>query len=109
MEDKMFEISARIALLGKDGNGDDAPELVKELARQAALGVQYKAQVEEFRAALEGDENQSSPSKRARKHRTSRHSEETDIDTCRELRKAREQLKETASLKEELSNLRKSL
>ncbi|KAG4440243.1 hypothetical protein IFR05_004262 [Cadophora sp. M221] len=109
MEDKMFEISARIALLGKDGNGDDAPELVKELARQAALGVQYKAQVEEFRAALEGDENQSSPSKRARKHRMSRHSEESDIDTCRELRKAREQLKEMASLKEELSNLQQSL
>ncbi|KAH7321723.1 spindle pole body formation-associated protein-domain-containing protein [Rhexocercosporidium sp. MPI-PUGE-AT-0058] len=97
MEDKMFEISARIALLGKDGNGDDAPELVKELARQAALGVQYKAQVEEFRAALEGDDNECSPSKRARKHRTSRHSEETEMETCRELRKA------------QLSNLRQSL
>ncbi|KAL2068171.1 hypothetical protein VTL71DRAFT_16269 [Oculimacula yallundae] len=107
MEDRMFEVSARIALLGKDGNGDDAPELVKELARQAALGVQYKAQVEEFRAALEGDE--SSPSKHARKHRSSRRLEENDIDTSRELRQARVQLKEMASVKEEVSSLRQSL
>ncbi|CZT46288.1 uncharacterized protein RSE6_06697 [Rhynchosporium secalis] len=107
MEDRMFEISARIALLGKDGNGDEAPELVKELARQAALGVQYQAQVEEFRAALEGDEN--SPSKHARKHRSSRRSQENETDTGREMRQAREQLREMASVKEELSSVRQSL
>ncbi|PVH78660.1 hypothetical protein DL98DRAFT_516674 [Cadophora sp. DSE1049] len=110
MEDKMFELSARITLSGKDGSGDDAPELVKELARQAALGVQYNAQVDEFRAALEGDDdNQNSPSKQYRNRRASRQSEETDIDTYRELKRLREQLKEMASMKDELSSLRNSL
>ncbi|KAH7393394.1 spindle pole body formation-associated protein-domain-containing protein [Cadophora sp. MPI-SDFR-AT-0126] len=109
MEDKMFELSARITLSGQDGNGDDAPELVKELARQAALGVQYKAQVEEFRAALEGDDdNQNSPSKHSRNRRVPRLSEETDLDAHRELKRLREQLKEMASLKEEISSLRQS-
>ncbi|KAK0116242.1 hypothetical protein ONS95_013267 [Cadophora gregata] len=109
MEDKMFELSARITLSGKDGNGDEAPELVQELARQAALGVQYKAQVEEFRAALEGgDNNQNSPSKHARNRRASRQSEEAEIDTHRELKRLHEQLKEMASMKDEFSSLRQS-
>jgi len=110
MEDKMFELSARITLSGKDGNGDDAPELVKELARQAALGVQYKAQVEEFRAALEGgDGDQSSPSKHARNRRASRQSEDADIDTQREMKRLHDQLKAMAPMKDELFSLRQSL
>lgn len=55
MEDRLSRLSARIARTTRRGSDEEkSPELIKELARQTALAVQYRKQVEEFRVALEG-------------------------------------------------------
>lgn len=105
MEDKISKLSAQIANTGLDGQEDDSPEMIKELARQTALAVQYRAQVEEFRAALEGNEEQPNSGKRLTSPRT----EQTLLDTHRELKKAREQLKEMSVLRTEMRGLKQSL
>jgi len=100
MEDKVSKLSAKIATTGLDGNRD-APELIKELARQTALAVQYRAQVEEFQAAFEGNEDLAN---RSQGRRTiSPRTEQTLLDSNHE------QLKEMMSLRAELSGLRQTL
>ena len=103
MEDKISKLSAQIATCGSDGIDDDTPELIRELARQTALALQYKGEVEEFRAALEGVNGQGD---RNEKRAASPKTVQTPLDTHRELRKLREQLKETDSLRDEVQNLR---
>ncbi|PBP24173.1 urease accessory protein [Diplocarpon rosae] len=111
MEDQISQLSAQIALSGTEGREDDSPELVKELARQTALSIQYKTQVAEFEAALEGSDVQNLPINSVdpeRKRRASHRSGEIDINTSHGSRKARQQLKEVSLLKEELKTLRQS-
>jgi hypothetical protein len=110
MEEKVSQLTSRVTVAGLAGNDEDSLELIKELARQTALAVQYKAQVEEFRAALEGNGS---------KARTSRTEDEKSValsqtdktlrETCRELKKAREQLKDVEIIREERDQLRKTL
>ncbi|TVY47996.1 hypothetical protein LOCC1_G001704 [Lachnellula occidentalis] len=110
MEDKIAQLSAQIATAGFEGLDDDSPELTKELARQTALSLQYKSQVEEFRAALE--ENGGSPLKRNSQDGrilALPGTEQTLLETTRELKKAREQLREMSSLRNELDTVRQTL
>jgi hypothetical protein len=110
MEDKISQLSARIATVGFEGLDDESPELIKELARQTALSLQYKSQVEEFRAALE--DNGGSPVKRNSQEGrilTSPRTQQTLLETNRELKKAGEQLREMSSLRNELDNIRQML
>ncbi|TVY42970.1 hypothetical protein LSUB1_G001282 [Lachnellula subtilissima] len=110
MEDKISQLSARIATAGFEGLDDESPELIKELARQTALSLQYKSQVEEFRAALE--ENGGSPLKRNSQDGrilTLPGTEHTFLETTRDLKKAREQLREMTSLRNELDDVRQTL
>ncbi|KUJ11702.1 uncharacterized protein LY89DRAFT_654423 [Mollisia scopiformis] len=112
MENKISKLSFKIARLGREGRDDDAPVLIKELARQTALAVQYKGQVEEFRVALEENGIEISPQKGASKGETgfaSPRTEQTILDTRRELRKARAQLKDMAAFREELQSLHQAL
>jgi len=104
IEERMSELSARIAI---DGSNDDSPELIKELARQTALAVQYRAQVQEFQAAMEGNADLAShiTSQRA----SSPKNDQALFETRQELRKAKTQLKEATSLEDENRNLRQAL
>lgn len=109
MEYKISQLSAQVALAGTDGNDDLSPELVKELARQTALSVQYKSRVAEFQAALEGSDDIShSPIKQPRASCIPEGPNDHST-RARELKNAREQLKEMASLKNEIRTLRQSL
>ncbi|KAF7908933.1 uncharacterized protein EAE98_012406 [Botrytis deweyae] len=54
MENNITELMSQIAADGKV-KGDTSPALMRELARQTALAFQYRVQVEEFRKAMEGD------------------------------------------------------
>ncbi len=106
MESKISKLSAKIATSSSDVPNETA-EMVKELARQTALAVQYKAQVEEFRAALEGIEYPTTipvPS-----HRRSSSSSRIERNVDSELRRAREQLREMDTLRDEVKRLRKNL
>lgn len=109
MEDKISRLQNQIAMADLEGNDDESPELMKELARQTALAEQYKGQVEEFRLALEGPKGQSNISANEGKRLTSPRTEKTLLETHRELKKAREQLKEMISLREEMQTLRQTL
>ncbi|KAG9244799.1 spindle pole body formation-associated protein-domain-containing protein [Calycina marina] len=104
MEARIAELSSRVT---EDGTDKDSPELIKELARQTALAVQYRSQVEEFRAAMESDEHLASHV--TKKSLPPPPADKALSDTCQELRTAKTQLKEAAALKDEMKNLRQTL
>lgn len=107
MEEKISRLSGQITSTCIDGKYGDSPELIKELARQTALAVQYRAQVEEFRAAVEGNEELGDGM--VRSHLASPRTTQTLLETQHELKKARGQLIELSDLREEMARLRKTL
>lgn len=109
MEDQISQLTTQIAAAARDGNEKESPELTKELARQTALAIQYKEQVEEFRLALEGPQEKTANPAKQGKDLTAEEIEGTIGNVCRELRNARKQLKEMVSLREEMEQLRKTL
>jgi len=106
MEDKISKLTAQIA--GRVGNDGESPELTKELARQTAMAIRYREQVEEFRLALEGPKAEPGVALEG-KRLTPEEMESTITNVCRELRNARKQLKEMVSLREEMDRLRQIL
>lgn len=107
MEDRISKLCAQISTAGFEGTGDESSDLVKELARQTALAQQYKAQVEEFRDAMDGTTAKSTVG--GGDGVLPLRTEENLADTRRELRIAREQLKDSASLRKEMRDLREAL
>ncbi|KAL5351870.1 hypothetical protein ACLOAV_003732 [Pseudogymnoascus australis] len=58
MEDRIAELVAQIAEGCLNGINDDSPTMMKNLARQTALAVQYRSQVDEFRDVLRDRDQQ---------------------------------------------------
>lgn len=58
MEDRIAELVAQIADGCLNGIEDDSPTMMKNLARQTALAVQYRSQVDEFRDVLRDRDQQ---------------------------------------------------
>lgn len=58
MEDRIAELVAQIAEGCLNGVDDDSPTMMKNLARQTALAVQYRSQVDEFRDVLKDRDQQ---------------------------------------------------
>lgn len=58
MEDRIAELVAQIAEGCLNGIDDDSPTMMKNLARQTALAVQYRSQVDEFRDVLKDRDQQ---------------------------------------------------
>lgn len=58
MEDRIAELVAQIADGCLNGIDDDSPTMMKNLARQTALAVQYRSQVDEFRDVLKDRDQQ---------------------------------------------------
>ena len=108
MDDKISKLSGQIAITGLDGEEDNSPELIRELARQTAMAVQYRAQVEEFRVALEGNDEKTNASNSGNRFASPR-TEQTLLDTHRELKKARDQLKDMSALRDEIRGLKQNL
>lgn len=105
MENKISQLTAKIGSSSL-GGVDDSTEMMKQLARQTALALQYKAEVEEFRAAMESSGRQPDiPNVHQRTYGLSR----TETNADRELRKAREQLKDMDNLRAEVKDLRQRL
>lgn len=105
MESYIAKLISAIEERSKSGDNDMTPELTKELARQTALAVQYKEQVEQFRAALE----KSGVVQVGRQAETSLRAERAMAEQKRELEKARDELKESASLRSEAKRLKLDL
>jgi predicted nucleic acid-binding Zn-ribbon protein len=111
MEDKISKLSAQIGIAGLEGNDDDSPELMKELASQTALAVQYKGQVEEFRAILEASLNPASmprptdPKQALASLR--RVSQESEIQN--DGQQSKKHVREVVALQKEIQNLQETM
>lgn len=111
MEKKVSEMGRQVALRAKKSGGEYDPGLVDELTKQTALALEYKKQVEEledFLVEQTGDKLSDAGSiqqKRIASPRTQR----TLIDTQRELRKARSQVRELERLREERDRIKSEL
>ncbi|KAI9721488.1 MAG: hypothetical protein M1812_002250 [Candelaria pacifica] len=112
MEGQIQELAGQIAAVRRSGDskGPDQVQLMKELARQTALALEYKGKVDDFQAALEGRTPSSNHDhdRKARNY-TSPRTEKTLVQTSVELKKAREQLHEMKTLRVEIDVQRNKL
>ncbi|KAL0943972.1 urease accessory protein [Colletotrichum truncatum] len=110
MEKKITEMAAQIASKRVSGEERDNPQLLKDLAKQTAVAVEYRSQVKELAALLENrDEEEGDARSRRRRQAASPRTQKTLLETQRELRKARAQVKENNQLKEEIERLKSDL
>lgn len=109
MEQKITELAGQVT--AKQGQGietRDDRKLMKDLTRQTALAVQYRQQVEELETLLR-ESGYDADGNRRRRGGTSPRTAQTLLETQRELRKAREQVKELNDLRYELKCVKTDL
>ncbi|GKT49170.1 uncharacterized protein ColSpa_09351 [Colletotrichum spaethianum] len=112
MEKKISEMAAQIASNRTSGEERDNPQLMKDLAKQTAVAVEYRTQVKELAALLDnrdGDDDEGDARSRRRRQAASPRTHKTLLETQRELRKARAQVKENGQLREEVERLKSDL
>jgi len=107
MEEKLGELASQIADRRMNGDGVDSPEMLKNLARQTALAVQYRDGVEQFKMALEERDAELHPGHDGRTF--SPGTAKTLVEVSQELQKARYQVQEMNVLRSEMQSLRLSL
>lgn len=94
MESRITQLASKMAAKqGKNGDGQDDKELLKDLSRQTALAVQYRRKVDELEAALKDSGYEEDAHKRRRGGPQT----------------AREQSKELNDLRQELQRVRTDL
>ncbi|RYP42352.1 hypothetical protein DL767_000274 [Monosporascus sp. MG133] len=109
MEQKVTEMAAQIAEARKHGTDEEHATLVKSLSMQTALAVQQRDQVNELEAILKGQQNDASPGRSRRRRDTSPRTEQTLLEVTRDLRRARSDLKQMESLRDENKRLKSDL
>lgn len=110
MEAKVSELVAQIADRRLDGLNHDDSDLIKDLARQTALAMEYRDQVDQFEATLqEGGAQPDQQNDRGGQKYTFPRTTRILIETSQELKKAREQLAEMGSFRDEMHSLRRNL
>lgn len=107
LEDKISKLSGQKTMNGFGGNSDGSEELIKELARQTALARQYKAEADGFRATIKGGAGKGSAA--CESGIVPSRMQDIITDTCRDLRTTQEQLRDLASLRNEMGDLRQTL
>jgi myosin heavy subunit len=107
MEAKISELAEQIANRRLSGWMNEDQDLMKDLARQTALAREYGNRVNEFKAALqEGHTRLDQQSNRKDRRSCSTSMAQVPTDTSLELNKAKEQLAEMTSLRDEVQSLR---
>jgi Cut12 conserved domain len=106
MDRTVKEMKSQIA---SKGDHKDNPELKKNLARQTALAEQYRDQVKELEALLQDQQGETDSNRRPGRQATSPRTHTTLLETKRELRKARAQIREIDQLRDEVRRLRSDL
>ncbi|RSM15317.1 hypothetical protein CEP52_000811 [Fusarium oligoseptatum] len=114
MEKQIAEGASQIASKRGDRSDDVNSEFLSTLTKQTALAVQYRTRVQELEDQLEEflkDREDDLDSKAGRRRRlaTSPRTQKTILETQRELRKARAQVKELGELRDQVSTLRAQL
>lgn len=112
MEKKIAENASEIASKRGRNLDQSSPEL-STLATQTALAVQYRTRVQELETQLEDflQEREDGAEFKSRKKRpfASPRTQRTLLETQRELRKARNQVKELGDLKDQVKSLKAEL
>jgi hypothetical protein len=109
MEQKVTELAGQVT--AKQSQGKDARDdrkLMQDLTLQTALAVKYRQQVEELETLLR-ESGYGADGNRRRRRGTSPGPAQTLLETQRELRKAREQVKELNDLRYELKCVKTDL
>ncbi|KAL3957352.1 hypothetical protein ACCO45_007930 [Purpureocillium lilacinum] len=111
MEKRIADNASQIVSQKRQSADDEPTALLSKLAKQTSLAAQYRHRVQE----LEGDlaeflrqKGEAGPGKGQRRRQVapSPNTQKTLIETQRELRRARSQLRELDMLREEISNLK---
>ncbi|OLN84914.1 hypothetical protein CCHL11_03922 [Colletotrichum chlorophyti] len=110
MEKRLADMAAQIASKRASGEERDNPQLIKDLAKQTAAAVEYRTQVKELATLLENREDDDGDARnRRRRQAASPRTQKTLLETQRELRKARAQVKENGQLRDEVERLKSEL
>ncbi|RFU81607.1 hypothetical protein TARUN_612 [Trichoderma arundinaceum] len=114
MEKKIAENANQMASKQKGASSSETAELLTTLTKQTALAAQYRHRVQELEAQLEGllqerEEDDEERERRRLQGTTSPNTARTLLDTQRELRRSRAQLKELDALRSQVSSLKSQL
>jgi hypothetical protein len=110
MEEKVAELTRQARLSARRRGDERNPFLMDELDKQTALAEEYKRQVGELEALLQENIDDDAEDERPRRRRTaSPRTQRTLMETQRELRRARAQVRELDKLQEERDRLRSDL
>ena len=105
MEKRLGEMATQVATRKIKGDEQESAELMKDLAKQTALAVQYNSQVKELEALLKDRTSES----RYRRTAPSPRNSKALLDTQRELRRAKNQLREMENIHDEVKQLKSDL
>ena len=111
MEEKVAEMARQAALTGtgRRRGSESEPVLIDELKKQAALATEYKLQVEELESLLQDNIDAGGDGRQWQLRNASPRTQRTLMETQRELRRARAQVRELDKLQEERDRLRSDL
>lgn len=115
MEKKITENASQLASNERQATPNNTtPELLATLTKQTALAAQYRHRVQELEEQLEDvirgrEDDNPSKGRRRRQGVPSPTTQKTLLDTQRELRRARSQLRELDTLREQVTSLKAQL
>lgn len=109
MEKKITELAAHMGAAKLKNSNKDNTAMLKELARQTALAVEYREKVKELASMLEHPTEEVTGDKKTRRIVASPRTQQTLVETQRELRRARAQVKENGQLRDEVERLKSKL
>lgn len=111
MEKRIAQNASQIVLKHRQSSDDEPTELLSKLTKQTTLAAQYRHRVQELEDELEaflrqkgGDAD--AKGQRRRQTAASPTTQKTLVETQRELRRARTQLRDLDSLRDEISSLK---
>src|SRR5690606_3949619 len=108
MEKKLTEMASQIATKRLTGDDKESSELMKDLAKQTALAVQYKDQVKELESLVKGHAGDPDTKGSRRTAGTPRGSKAL-LEAQRELRRVKSQVRDMEDLKDEVKRLKGEL
>ena len=110
VEQRVSEMSRQVASCARDNGGACDDKMVEELSKQTALALEYREQVRELEALLmDNNDRESEDGTRRRRQTASPRTQRTILETQRELRKARIQVREAGKLRDEVNRLKSTL
>ena len=108
MERRITELTGQIARKRMKGTDNDTAEMIRDLTRQTALAVQYRNQVKELETIMKNDQASDEAGGNQRPAASPR-THNTLLEAQRELRRARQQVKQLGELKDEVRQLKAAL